>query len=148
MLFFLILCQQSTIVHFSHIFHWFFEISHIFESKFVINDLNISNRVNFTFDVGDIVVFEYSQHMENCVASRNMGQKSISKTLTFISSFNQTGNINNIQISRNFRSGFMIFAEHVEPIVWYCNSGFVRVNSTKWEIFGGRGGFGKNVEKG
>ena len=104
--------------------------------------------------------------MENSITAGNVRKESITKTLTFVGTLDQTSNINNIQISRNLNYSldwtsnddviifetylwfwFPIFDKHVESIIRDSNSGFIWINCTKWEIFGWDGTFGQDVKK-
>ena len=42
----------------------------------------------------------------------------------------------------------MVLAEHVEPVVWHCDSRLVRVDRAKRKILGRNGGLGEHVKKG
>lgn len=63
-----------------HIVQSFLDPLNILESKFRLNDLHVTDGVDISFHVGDFVVVEGTNDLEDTVNSTNMRQKSISET--------------------------------------------------------------------
>ena len=86
---------------FFHVVDWFFAAFNVFQAEFVIDDLDVSDWVDFAFDVGDVVVLEHPEHVEDRVAPRNVRQERVAQTLALIRSLHQAGDVDHVQIGRN-----------------------------------------------
>jgi hypothetical protein len=65
----------------------------------------------------DFVVIKGSDQMENSINSSNVTQKGISKSGSFRSSLDQTGDIDNLQDGRDNRRGFVYINQVLEFLV-------------------------------
>jgi len=71
----------------------------IFCSQFVVDDLNISNWIKFSFLMDNFFVWEGSNDVVDSVNSRDVRKESITKTCTLTCSFNETSNISDGDLS-------------------------------------------------
>ena len=54
----------------------------VFQLQFRVNNLLVANRVDSTIHMGDIIVFETTQHMDNSIRFANVTKELIAQTLT------------------------------------------------------------------
>jgi len=116
--------------------------------QFVADNFEISDGVDITFSVSDFLTFEASDNVEYTIDTLNVGKESISQTSTFVSTRDQTGNIDNIQDSGNLRFGLEDIAKLVESGIRDADLSNIGVNSTEREVFSGDIKFGEEVESG
>ncbi len=93
-----------------------------------MNDLNIPQRIQFTLNVNNVGVIESPEKMENPINGFNVGQESVSETLTFRGTLDQTGNVNDSQKGRDNGFGLVKVNEPVKARVRDKDSGFRWVN--------------------
>lgn len=92
----------------------FFDERDILQSQLVVDDLDISDGVDLALDVGDVFILEQTQHVEDSIAAGDVREESISETLTFVSALDESGNVDDVQISGNLRLWLVILAQHIE----------------------------------
>merc|ERR1712168_1773028 len=86
--------------------------------------------------------------MEDGVAGLDMGKKGVAKALALRRAFHQPSDVSHVQEGW-FLAGWLVeFTEVVEPIIWYRDPTFIRVDGAEGEVLGGRLGLGEDVEEG
>ncbi|KAH3666022.1 hypothetical protein OGAPHI_004211 [Ogataea philodendri] len=103
----------------------------ILESQLVGNNLQISGRVNISLNVDDVCVIETSNHLVNGINSTDIGQESVTKTFSSSSTFSQTSNIVDGDVSWNFLRWLVHFVELVKTLRRNNHSGLFRLDRSK-----------------
>jgi len=117
-------------------------------NQFVADNFEISDGVDITFSVSDFFTFKGSENLEYTIDTLNVGKESISQTSTFVSTRDQTGNIDNVQDSGNLRFGLEDLAKLVESGIGDADLSNIGINGTEREVFSGDIKFGEEVESG
>lgn len=55
----------------------------VFYLEFVVYDLHVAHGVDGCVDVGDVVVVEASEHVEDCVGLADVGEEFVAESFTF-----------------------------------------------------------------
>ena len=99
-----------------------------------MDDLHVTNGIDVAFDVNDVRLVEYTNHMEDAIARLDMREKGIAETLTFACAFDQTGDVHDLKMlgvsdqngyqvrryvekRRLFAQRFVVMAEVIESSI-------------------------------
>ena len=116
-------------------FHEFaFNSLKVFELQLGVNDFLVAYRVNGAVYVGDIVVVEAAQHVDDGVCFTNVSQELVAQSLALAGAFYQSGDVYNLACGGHNAARMHDFGKLGEPLVGHGNHAHVRLNSTKGEI--------------
>lgn len=93
----------------------------IFLEELVCDDAHVSNGVDFTFVVHNFRIREASDDMEDAIDGLDMGKESISKTLTFAGSGDQTSDVENGNGGCNLGARSVNFAQTLEAAIGHVH---------------------------
>mmetsp|Transcript_22884 Transcript_22884/g.40448 ORF Transcript_22884/g.40448 Transcript_22884/m.40448 type:complete len:441 (-) Transcript_22884:56-1378(-) len=124
------------------------DVFEILLAKLHLNGFKITNRINTVVNVNDLVIIKRPNNMENSINGTNMTQEIISKSGTFRSTPNQTGDIGDIKVSRVFRSRLPHVAEPVVTFIRNWATAFIRFDGAERVVLSGNSLLGQKVEKG
>ena len=85
-----------------HAFDLLVEILKILETQLVENDVKVAHGVDVALDVRHLIVLEHAADVEDGVTRANVRQKRVAQALTFRRAFHQTGDVDDVEESRNF----------------------------------------------
>ncbi len=71
------------------------------QHQFRLDGLDIRERRDLAFDVGDVGIFEAAHHMRDCIDFANIGQKLVAEAFALRRAAHQTGDVHEGQLRRN-----------------------------------------------
>ena len=77
-----------------------FEGFEVLELQLKINRFLVAERVHAAVDVGNVVVFEAAQHVQNRVALANVAQKLVAQALALARALHQSGDVDDFNRGR------------------------------------------------
>ena len=104
--------------------------------QFLADNIHITARINTAFDVSDILAVKTTENMENGINSTDVRQESISKTTTFGSTLDKTGNIGNLQNSRNVIFRLKSINHEIKTLIRNGDTSDIRIDGTERIVFG------------
>lgn len=98
--------------------HGLLEVSHgaanellVLETKLVVDGLEILDRVNLTVNVDNIDLIESTADVEDGIDGTDVGQESVTKSLSGRGALHQTSNIDHSQPGGNLLLGSVVLGE-------------------------------------
>ena len=98
--------------------------------------------------MGDVVVVETAQHMDDGIGGANVAQELVAESLAFGGAFYKTGNIHYLDSSRNHTGGMFHLDQFGQPFIGYCDNTHIGLDGTKGEICRLGLGIAQTVEEG
>lgn len=89
-----------------------------------------------------------TEQVEDGIASRDVGQKVIAQTSSLGGPLDQTGDIDNVQVSGDLTGRLVVIDQVVEAVVRNRDTALIRVDRAEREILGRCTGFGQHIEEG
>lgn len=123
------------------------QICLILEDQLVDNNAQISDWINFSFNMCHISVIEASTNMEESITSADVREEGIAQTLTFRSSFDQTSNVSDIKECRDSAGWLEMFHQPVEALIGDIHSCLVGVDGAEREVLSLGFTLGEDVEE-
>ena len=120
----------------------------VLELQLGIDDTLVAHRVDRTIDMGNVIVLETTEHMNNGVRVADVGQKLVAQPLAFRGTFHQSGDIDDLDSGGNHPLGIVDLREPNEPLVGNGDDAHVGLDRTERKIRRLRLGVGQAVEKG
>jgi len=99
-----------------------------------INDFLIPHRINAAVHVNHIAVIKATQHMQNGVGFPDVGEKLVSKPLSLTCSFDQSGDIHDVNSRRDNALRFAHVSENFQPFIRHVSGAQVRLDCAEREI--------------
>jgi hypothetical protein len=106
----------------------------ILDAQLLVDDGQITARVNITLDVNDLGIIEAANNLEDGIDGTNVRQERVTQTSAGGSTASQTGNIIDGQVSGNLGLGLVVVNEPVEPLIGDDNAGLLGVNGGEGEV--------------
>ena len=104
--------------------------------QFLADDVHITARVNTTFDVSDVLAVETTENVENGIDSTDVRQEGVSKTTAFGSTLDKTGNIGDLQNSRNVVLGLKSIDHEIKTLIRNGDTSDIRIDGAERIVFG------------
>lgn len=99
----------------------------VLQTKLGLDDLHVSDGVDFTLDVDNLGVVEAADDLEDTVDSANVRQESVAETSTGRCTSGQTGNVNAGEERCDFRLGLVGLTQPVEALIGDGDTRFLRL---------------------
>ena len=126
--------------------HSFLKRFEVLENKLIVYDLFVSDRVNISFYVNNIVVFKTSYHMYDGIYLSDICKKLVAQSFSFACSFDQACNVYNLYCSRLYFLRIYELRKFVESWVWHSDHAHIGVFSCKWIICRQSFSIGERIE--
>ena len=104
------------------------QVLKVFLEKFVGDDFQVSNRIDFTFVMHDFLIGESSDDMIDSIDSLDVRQEGIAETLALASTSHQTSNVENGDACGDLGPWLVNFAQTLESAIRYEDFSLCRVN--------------------
>jgi hypothetical protein len=106
----------------------------VLDAQLLVDDGQITARVNITLNVNDLGIIEAANNLEDGIDGTNVRQERVTQTSTGGSTAGQTGNIIDGQVSGNLGLGFVVVNEPVESLIGDDNAGLLGLNGGIGEV--------------
>jgi hypothetical protein len=106
----------------------------ILDAQLLVDDGQITARVDITLNVNDLGIVEAADNLEDGIDGTNMRQERVTQTSTGGSTTGQTGNIIDSQVSGNLGLGLVVVNKPVKPLIGDDNAGLLGVNGGEREV--------------
>ena len=126
----------------------FLEGLEILLKELVCDDVQISDRVKITFGMHDFLVVESTHDMVDAVNSLDVGQESVSETLTLAGAGHKTRNIEDGDTGGNLGTGVVHVAKAFESLVRDKDLSLSWLDGTERIVLSGDTQVGQDVESG
>ena len=100
----------------------------VFLEKFVGDDFQVSNRIDFTLVMHDFLIGESSDDMIDSIDSLDVRQEGIAETLALASTSHQTSNVENGDACGDLGPWLVNFAQTLESAIRHEDFSLCRVN--------------------
>ena len=125
-----------------------FQALQIGQHQFGFDRLGIADRIDFAFDMGDVVVFEAAQHMGDGIHFADIGKELVAQPFAFRRAAHQAGNVDEADACGNDLGGFGDRGKFVEARVGHGHVTDIRLDRAKGIIRRlRRRGLGQRVEQ-
>ena len=119
------------------------------EHQFGFDRLDVGDRIDAAFDMGDIGILEAAHHMGDGVDFADIAEKLIAEPLAFGGAAHQARDIDEGQPRRHDHRRFGQRRQRVEPAIRHRHLADIRLDGAEWIIRRlRRRGFGQRVEEG
>ena len=100
-----------------------------------IDDLFVTDRINRTIHVYDVLIVETTKHMNDSIRLADIGEELVTESFSFAGALNQSCYIYDLHSRRNHAALRMTdLAEFDESLVRHRNDTYVRLYRTEREI--------------
>ena len=120
----------------------------VLELQLGIDDTLVAHRVDRTIDMGNVIVLETTEHMNNGVRVADVGQKLVAQPLAFRGTFHQSGDIDDLDGGGHHPLGIVDLREPNKPLIGNGDDAHVGFDRTERKIRRLRLSVGQAVEKG
>ena len=111
-------------------------LGQISQHQFEIDYFHIADRIDTSVHVDNVRVIKTAHDMYYSIAFANVGQKLVSKTLSFACTLDDACNIDKLHGCWYNLDRVADFAKNLETRVWDWYDTYVWLDRTKWEISG------------
>ena len=106
----------------------------VFQLQFRIDNFLVANRVDRAIDVGDVIVLETAQHVDNRVGFTDVSEEFVTQSLTLRRTFYKSCNIDNFARRRHDSPRMHQFGQLRQSLVGHGDDTDIRLNRAKWKI--------------
>ena len=125
----------------------FMDTFEITEDQLIVDDINIPQRIYGAVDVDDILVLKAADYMDNGVHFPNVGQEFVSEAFARSRSFDQSGDIDELDDSRCIFLRMIKIRQPVEAFIRHRDGAHVRFDGTERIVGGSCSRTGNSVEQ-
>ena len=106
----------------------------ILQLQFGVDDFLVAYGVDGAVHVGDVLVLETAQHVDDSVRLADVSEKLIAQTFALRGSLHQSGNIHDFTCCRHYASWVYQFGQPRQALVGNSDDAHVWFNRTEGEI--------------
>ena len=139
----------SLIAHLGGLFHlldFTVDLLQILDLQLKLHDLDVAHGVNGAFHVGEVLVVEAAQHMDECVALAHVGEEAVADAFALTGAFSQARHIHHIHSGINQLVGSDERVDFGQTLVGHVAHTDIRLVGTVGEIGDGGLSIGDAIE--
>lgn len=106
----------------------FFDPLDVFQAQLGLNDFHVTQRVDITLDMGDLVIVECAHDLEDTVHSAHVRKEGVAKTCASRRAGRQPSDVDAREEGRHARCGLVQLAEPFEARIWYGDTSLLGIS--------------------
>ena len=106
----------------------------VLELQFGVDDLFVAHRVDGAVHMRDVIVFETAQHMDDRVGFADIRKELVAETLAFRSALDQSGDVHDLDGSRDYLLRIIDLGEVDQPFVGNGDNPHIGFDRTEREV--------------
>ena len=106
----------------------------VFQLKFVVDDLFVSDGVYASVYMSHVVIVEAAEYMDDCVCFADIGEEFVSQPFAFACTFHQSGDVYDFYSRGDNPLGMYQFCQCVQTFVGNGDYAYIRFDCTEGEV--------------